>query len=62
MWADARHQAAAAEDITTQLAGSDVASAKTVDFICKAAAVATDPSSGSKLYIRIEVKNSSVGE
>lgn len=50
----------AAEDITFQVAAESVASAKTVQFRCQAAAVATDPSSGSRLLIQFNLKNSSV--
>lgn len=50
------------EDITFQLTAQDVTSAKTVSFACKAAAVDTDPQSGSVLYIKIDLKNSSSGE
>ena len=54
-------EAASAEDLTFQVKSEDVAgSTKTINFVCKAAAVETDPSSGSKLFIRIELKNSSV--
>ncbi len=48
------------EDIRFQLKAEDVDGAKTIDFFTLAAAVATDPSSGSKMYLKIEVKNSSV--
>lgn len=51
---------ATAEDITFQVESEDVDDAKTIQFQCKAAAVETDPSDGSKLLIRIDVKNSSV--
>jgi hypothetical protein len=50
---------AAAQDLTFQLESEDVASTKKIKFQCKAAAVETDPSSGSKLLIKIELKNSS---
>lgn len=53
-------EAAVAEDLTFQIESEDVASAKTVQFQCKAAAVETDPSNGSVLRIRIDVKNTSV--
>ena len=51
--------AAAAQDLTFQIESESVASAKTIQFQCKAAAVETDPASGSKLLIKIELKNSS---
>lgn len=51
--------AAAAEELSFQLESEAVASTKKIKFQCKAAAVETDPSSGSKLFIKIELKNSS---
>lgn len=51
---------ATAEDLTFQVESEAVAASKTIQFQCKAAAVETDPSSGSVLLIKIEVKNSSV--
>jgi hypothetical protein len=50
----------AAEDLKFQLVAEDVDNAKTIQFRCIAVATETDPSSGSRLLIRIEVKNSSV--
>lgn len=50
-----------AEDITVQLLAESVSSAKTVQFVCKTDATATDPSSGSKLFIRLDLKNSTAG-
>jgi len=55
-------EAATAEDLTFQVESHDVTSAKTIQFQCKAAAVETDPSSGSNLFIKVELKNSSSGE
>lgn len=52
----------AGEDITVQLSAQDVAGAKTVTFLCKTAATATDPASGDVLFIRIDLKNSTSGE
>lgn len=51
---------ATAEDLTFQVESEAVATAKTIQFQCKAAAVETDPSNGSVLLIRIELKNTSV--
>lgn len=51
---------ATAEDITFQVESEDVASAKTVQIQCKAAAVETDPSDGSVLLVKFDLKNSSV--
>ncbi len=51
---------ATAEDLTFQVESEDVDGAKTIQFQCKAAAVETDPSDGSVLLLRMELKNSSV--
>lgn len=52
---------ATAEDLTFQIESESVASStKTIKFQCKAAAVETDPSDGSVLLIRVELKNSSI--
>jgi hypothetical protein len=50
---------ATAEDLTFQIESEDVNGDKTIQFQCKAAAVETDPSSGSKLLIKIDLKNTS---
>ena len=55
-------EASSAEDLDFQVKAKDVTSAKTIDFFCKTGGVATDPSNGSKLYLVISLKNSSVGE
>lgn len=47
------------QDITFQLRTADVGS-KTIRFICKTGATATEVTSGSTLYIDIGLKNSSV--
>jgi hypothetical protein len=49
--------ASSAEDLTFQIKAEDVASAKTIDFFTLAAGSVADPSSGSSLLIKIEVKN-----
>lgn len=51
---------ATAEDITFQIESQDVASAKVIKFQCKAADVETDPSNGSVLLLKIDLKNTSV--
>jgi hypothetical protein len=52
---------ASAQDLDAQLQSEDVASAKTIVVRTQdAAAAVQDPASGSRLLIRIEVKNSSV--
>ena len=53
---------ATAEDLTFQVEVADVVSAKTIQFQCKAAAVETDPSSGSVLLLKVELKNTTSGE
>lgn len=57
---DVMQVAASAEDLTFQVEAEAVATAKTVQVQCKAAAVETDPSDGSSLLIRMELKNTSV--
>jgi hypothetical protein len=47
-------------DLQIQLAAEDVSSAKTIQFICTAAATPADPPDGSTLYFKFELKNSSV--
>jgi len=49
-----------AEDLTFQVTSEDVDGTKEISIMCKAAAVETDPSDGSVLLIKIDVKNSSV--
>lgn len=51
-----------AENLVFQLVAESVNSAKTVQFRCCASGVATDPSSGSTLFITLNLKNSSSGE
>lgn len=51
---------AAAQDLTFSIESEDVDGAKTIQFQCKTAAVETDPSNGSVLFIEIMLKNSSV--
>lgn len=55
-------EAASAEDLNFQVTGKSVNSAKTITFLCTTGGVATDPSDGSRLYLDISLKNSSVGE
>lgn len=54
-------QASSAEDITVQLVSEAVSTstAPTIAILCKAAAVATDPSDGSTLYLEISLKKTS---
>jgi hypothetical protein len=52
---------ASAQDLHAQLESEDVESAKTITFRTQdAAAAEQDPASGTRLLIRIDVKNSSV--
>jgi hypothetical protein len=60
MFADVVQLVGTAEDTNFQLVSESVASAKTVVFHCLTGGVATDPSSGSRLFIKLELKNSSV--
>lgn len=53
---------ATAEDITFQVETEAVSTAKTIQFQCKAAAVETDPSDGSILLLKFDLKNSSVSK
>jgi hypothetical protein len=57
---DVKQIFATAEDLTFQIESEAVATSKTVQFQCKAAAVETDPSDGSTLLIKLELKNTSV--
>jgi hypothetical protein len=52
---------ASAQDLNFQLVSEDVDGVKTIVIRCTTDATATDPSSGSKLLIRIDLKNSSSG-
>jgi 6-phosphogluconolactonase (cycloisomerase 2 family) len=51
---------ATAEDLTFQVESDTVSTDKKLKIQCKAAAVETDPSDGSALLIKIELKNTSV--
>lgn len=51
---------ASPQDLVPQLVSESVASAKTIVFRTNAVGVETNPSSGTVLFIRIDVKNSSV--
>lgn len=57
--ADFLQLAAAGEDLTFQLLAEDVANG-TFRLGCKAAAVLTDPSNGSTIYMSLRVKDTSV--
>lgn len=51
---------ATAEDLTFQVESEDVADTKVVRIQCKAADTETDPSDGSRLLIKLDLKNTSV--
>ena len=57
---DIKQLVASAQDLNFQLIAEDVDNAKTIQFRCITATTATDPSSGSVLYIHIVLKNSAV--
>lgn len=60
-WFKAIHIKSSAEDLTFQLKAEAVNSAApTIDFFSLASGVATDPSNGDVLLIKIEVKNTDV--
>lgn len=61
MAADVSILSASAQDLISQLQAESVASAKTVTFRTQeAAGVVADPSNGSKLFVKLDLKNSSV--
>ncbi len=60
MWAGVTIQSPTAEDLTAHLVAETVATNKTVQLRTLTAATATDPASGDKLLIKLELKNSSV--
>jgi len=60
LFCDVMQLESTAEDLTFQVESEAVATDKTIQLQCKAAATETDPSDGSTLLIRIDVKNSSV--
>ena len=51
--------AAASEDLTFQIEAQDM-DTKTIDILCKAAAVDTDPSNGSELLLQLSLSNTSI--
>jgi hypothetical protein len=56
------HVDATTTDLTWQVASEDVDVAKTIVIVSKAAAVDTEPASGTRLLIRIDLKNTSADE
>jgi hypothetical protein len=60
MWAGVTVQSASAEDLVVHLVSETVASTKTVQIRCTAVATAANPASGDKLFVKLELKNSSV--
>ena len=59
---DVKQLVAASEDLAFQLESETVSTTKIIRIRAHAAGVETDPSSGSRLLVKIELKNSSVGE
>lgn len=57
---DVKHLHSSAQDLGYQLHSETVASTKTIRFLCLTGASATDPASGKVLFIKIEVKNTTV--
>lgn len=49
-----------AQDLQFQLKAETVATTKTIQFFCLTGATATDPASGSVLYLGLSLKNTSV--
>jgi hypothetical protein len=54
------HLKSAAEDLNFQLKAESVASNKTVRFLTVAGASATDPANGDVLYLKFELKNTTI--
>lgn len=50
------------EDLQWHVTAEDVASAKTIGLVAHDAATDTDPASGTKLLIKIDLKNTTAGE
>ncbi len=61
MWFGCQQLEAAAEDLTFQLE-SRASNNQSFVFQCKAGATETDPSDGSVLLLKLELKNSTSGE
>ena len=60
MHIDIKQLVAAAQDLNFQLVAQAVSTNKTIQFRAVTDAVETDPASGSVLYIKIDLKNTSV--
>jgi hypothetical protein len=58
--ARAIHSSSTAQDIRVQVAAESVASAKTVQVLCTTGATVVDPANGTVLYVKLELKNTSV--
>lgn len=54
------HLSSSAQDLNYQMYSESVASDKKIRFLCLTGASATDPASGKVLFIKAEVKNTSV--
>jgi hypothetical protein len=53
-------ESTSAEDIRVQIKEEAVSTAKTVSIYTLTAGTATNPASGTKLYLKLELKNTSV--
>jgi len=63
MHASMVHEAAAGEDLTMQIESEDVSGTKVVKiFTNTGGGYSADPSNGARLFIKLELKNSSSGE
>lgn len=56
------HINATTEDLQWHVTAEDVANAKTIGLVAHDAATDTDPASGTKLLIKIDLKNTTAGE
>ena len=62
MSAQMTHLSATEEDLKMQIASETVSTTKTIAIFTLTGAVATDPASGDRLLIKVELKNSTAGE
>lgn len=57
---EAIFSSSSAQDLAVQLKAEDVIGAKTIEFVCLTGATPTDPASGKVMFMKVEVKNTSV--
>ena len=62
MSAQMTHLSSTAEDLKMQLHSETVSTTKTVRMLTLTGATETDPANGTRLLIRLELKNSTAGE